>query len=211
MAGRGIFTLDPESVFINQVVDELRTELGKDGRKTTEKLAKLLEHGGALVFPALRLWSEDKDKEVRKAMAQAVAKAVDSKDPFRASFLFELIAPLLWDPDPKLRTLARRILRAKLIPAYPEEALEILAQWATEDQKKRILAAQCLARLPGPMAKRAFILLRNMVRSEDEKVRQAALRSLRIWQTREPAAVAAELQRWDSDPELARLVHLVGA
>ncbi|MCS7240735.1 MAG: hypothetical protein NZ651_05785 [Candidatus Bipolaricaulota bacterium] len=191
-------------------MNELRAEVGKDGHKATAKLVKLLEHGGALVFPALRAWSEDKDREVRKVMAQAVAKAVDPRDPFRALFLFELIAPLLWDADPKIRALARRILRAKLIPAYPEEALEILAQWATEDQKKRVLAAQCLARLPAPMAKRAFILLRNMVRSEDEKVQRAALRSLRVWQTRNPAAVAAELRHWASDPELAKLVPFLG-
>jgi len=200
-------TIDAECAVILGVVEELRISLSQDGEKAAESLAELLTRAGALIFPFFRKWAEEEPPKVRKTLVQAIAKAADPRDPFRAVFLFSLIEPLLWDDDPLVRKSARRALREKLLHVYPEEALEVLAQWTSDpEQEKKILAASLLPLLPEHMAKRALILLRSLARTEEEKVRRAVLRSLEILKKRAPKAVEEELKRWEVDPLLSSLL-----
>lgn len=207
---RDIPLQDQENQLLRQIVEKLRASILQDGHKAAHHAADLLKRGGALVFPALRAWGVDPSPEVRKVLARVVASAADPGDPFRASFLFDLLSPLLWDVDPGVRTLARRVVRRKLLPLYPEEALQTLAQWAAEpDPAKQVFSASSLALLPTALAQRALIPLRHLARSERPKVCRAALRALKIWRNRAPQAVEAELKRWESVPELAPLVSRV--
>ena len=106
-----------------------------------------------------------------------------------------------------MRRGARRVLREKLLSLYPEEALEILAQWASDPSpEKRAFAASLLPLLPERMAKRALILLRCLARTEEEKMRRAVRRSLEILRKRAPKAVEDELKRWKEDPLLSVLL-----
>lgn len=201
---------DQENQLLSQIAEKLRASALEDGHKAAHHAADLLKQGGALVFPALRAWGADPSPEVRKALARVVASAADPGDPFRANFLFDLLSPLLWDADPGVRTLARRVLRRKLIPLYPEEALQTLAQWAAEpDPAKQVLSASSLALLPVAFARRALIPLRHLARAEQPEVRRTALRVIKIWRERAPQAVDAELKRWENVPELAALVSHV--
>ena len=201
------FLSDPEMVMISRALEEAKEKISADGSQAVDSLAELLAHGGALVFPGFRRWAEDESPKLRKALVQVIAKAADPKDPFRAVFLFSLIEPLLWDKEPSVRRGARRVLREKLLSIYPEEALEILAQWASDPSpEKRALAASLLPLLPERMAKRALILLRCLARTEEEKVRHAVLRSLEILKKRAPKAVKEELKRWKEDPLLSALL-----
>lgn len=199
---------DREEAILAEALAELHTKLSSDGQNAVTALSSFLAQGGALVFPFLRAWTEDPNPQVRKSLIKAVEKAADPADPFRAAFLFGLIEPLLWDADPSVRALARKVLREKLLPAYPEEALEILAQWTADpDLKKKILAVECLGRLPPPLARRALILLRHLGRSDEEKVRKAVIRALRKWRHTAPILVEGALQSWLSDPELSELAQ----
>jgi len=201
------FLSDPEMVMISQALEEAKEKISTDGSQAVDSLAELLAHSGALVFPGFRRWAEDESPKLRKALVQVIAKAADPKDPFRAVFLFSLLDPLLWDEDPAVRRSARRVLREKLLSLYPEEALEILAQWASDPSpEKRALAASLLPLLPERMAKRALILLRCLARTEEEKVRRAVRRSLEILRKRAPKAVEDELKRWKEDPLLSALL-----
>ncbi len=202
--------LDPEAKLIGQAMGILRAQLLVDGKRAAESVANLLEQAGVLVFPALRNWAEDPDPRVRKGLVKAVAHAADPYDPFRAAFLFDLLEPLLWDSDAGVRAAARRVLRKKLIPACPEEALHALARWAAEpNPQKQVLAARCLGHLPPALARRALIPLRHLVRTQEEKVRRAALLVLKIWYSRDPRVVETELKRWENDAELAQLIRHV--
>ncbi len=202
------FVADQEEAIFAEALSELRAKISSDGQSAVTALASFLAQGGALVFPFLRAWTEDHDPQVRKSLSKAVEKAADPADPFRAAFLFGLIEPLLWDADPSVRTSARKALREKLLPTYPEEALEILAQWTAEpDLRKKILAVECLGRLPPSLARRALILLRHLGRSEDERVRKAVIRALRKWRGAAPNLVEGELKNWLSDPGLFELAQ----
>ncbi len=202
--------LDLETKLIHRVMDELRAKLAQNGRQAETDVTQILEQAGALVFPALRAWSADPDPRVRKSLIRVVAQAADPRDPFRASLLFDLVEPLLWDEDPGVRASARRVLREKLIPTYPEEALQALARWAAEPStRKQILAAQGLTRLPPHLARRALIPLRHLVRTEQTQVRRAALGALKVWRARAPEALETELQRWKDVPELAPFINYV--
>lgn len=204
--------LTREEAMIAEAVEKLRAGLSRDGQEAGRCVAGLIEQGGALVFPALRAWTADPDPQIRKTLAQGVAQAADPGNPFRATFLFALIEPLLWDQDPSVRAQARRVLREELIPTYPEEALEVLAQWAAEpNPQKQAFAAEGLVRLPPSLAKRALIPLRNLGRSGDPKVRGAVVRALRRWRTRAPEAVEMELTRWANDPVLSSLIQRIRA
>ncbi|MGB9757424.1 MAG: HEAT repeat domain-containing protein [Candidatus Bipolaricaulaceae bacterium] len=202
------FAADQEEAIFAKALSELRAKISSDGQNAVTALASFLAQGGALVFPLLRAWAEDHDPQVRKSLVKAAEKAADPADPFRAVFLFGLIEPLLWDPDPSVRTLARKALREKLLPTYPEEALEILAQWTADpDPKKKIFAVECLGRLPPSLARRALILLRHLGRSEEGKVRKAVIRALRRWRWAAPNPVEGELRGWLADPGLSELAQ----
>jgi len=201
------FLSDPEMVLVSQALEEAKEKISADGGQAVDSLAELLAHGGALVFPCFRRWTEDESPKLRKALVQVIAKAADPKDPFRAVFLFSLIEPLLWDKEPSVRRSARRVLREKLLSAYPEEALEILAQWASDPSpEKRAFAASLFPLLPESMTKRALILLRCLARTEEKKVQQAVRRSLEILRKRAPQIVEKEFKRWEDDPSLSSLL-----
>lgn len=203
----GSFLSDPELVQLFQALEEAKAKLSADGSQALDSLAELLAHGGAFVFPCFRRWAEEESPQLRKALVQVIGKAADPKDPFRAVFLFSLIDPLLWDEDPAVRRSARRVLREKLLSVYPEESLEVLAQWASDPApEKRAFAASLLPLLPERMAKRALILLRCLARTEEEKVRRAVRRSLEILRKRAPKALDEELKRWEADPFLSALL-----
>ena len=201
------FLLDLETALVLQALEEAKAKISADGSQAVDSLSELLAHGGALVFPHFRRWVEEEPPKLRKTLVQVIAKAADPKDPFRAVFLFSLLDPLLWDEDPAVRRSARRVLREKLLAAYPEETLEILAQWASDPSpEKRAFAASLLPLLPERMAKRALILLRCLARTEEENVRRAVRRSLEILRKRAPKAVEEELKRWEDDPLLSALL-----
>lgn len=213
MPGRDISTPDlfpgaEEAALLDRAGEELRRAVSQNARKAGDLVVELFGRGGPLFFPAFQALAADPDPRVRRTLARSLGKAADARDPFRAGLLFSLLACFLWDEDPQIRAQARRVLREKLLPTYPEEGLEALAQWAAEpDPQKKILAAQYLPSLPENMVKRALILLRNLGRAEDEGVRRAVLRALTAWKNRAPQVVELELTRWEKDPALLALAR----
>lgn len=192
---------------LEAIVDELCARLGADHGKALQGLSQCLSQAYTLLFPKFRHLAQEGAEDVRHALVRAVAEAADPKDPFRASFLLEILSPLLCDPLPAIRRKARRVLRERLLGAYPEETVDALVQWAADpEQGRRLLAAQMLGHVPPKFARRALIALKHLARCGDGKARRAALSALKRLLQNSPALVKSELTSWGDDPALAPLV-----
>lgn len=209
--------LDPEVSLLAQeeaqlhaLVEKICRQLDVDHGRGLRAITECLRQGYTLFFPALRKLAQEGTRTMRQALVRAVAEATDPHDPFRASFLLEILSPMLWDPSAEVRRAARRVLREKMAQVHPEETLELLVQWAAApDPAQKALAAQTLGHLPAKLTKRVLIVLKQLARSEDEHVRRATLASLRRLAKQSPQVVGPELVRWAEDPELAPMVRRV--
>ncbi len=209
--------LDPEVSLLAQeeaqlhaLVERICLQLDVDHGRGLRALTECLRQGYTLFFPALRRLAQEGTRARRQALVRAVAEATDPHDPFRASFLLEILSPMLWDPSAEVRRAARQVLREKMAHVHPEETLELLVQWAAApDPAQRALAAQMLGHLPAKLTKRALIVLKQLARSEDKHVRRVTLASLRRLAKQSPQVVGPELVRWEEDPGLAPMVQRV--
>jgi hypothetical protein len=213
MAEVELRALDPEVSQFSQeaaqlgaLMEKICAELRVDHGKGLRALIQCLSEGYTFLFPALRQLAQNGPEEARRALVRAAAEAADPADPFRAPFLLEILAPLLFDPIPEIRRAARRALRERLIPVYPEEAGEVLVQWAAEaDPSWKALAGQMLGYLPQKWTRRALIALKHLAHSEEKNVRRAVATALKRLLQQSPELVKAELQRWLEDPALSPL------
>lgn len=202
--------LTKEDAELSALVEKICAQLEVDHGRGFRALTECLRQGYTFFFPALRRLAQEGTVANRQALVRALAEAVDPSDPFRAGFLLEILSPMLWDPSPEVRRLARRALRERFVTVHPEETLELLVQWAAEpDPARKALSAQMLGHLPVKQAKRALIALKQLARSEEREVRRAVLAALRRLRAQAAQVVQGELARWQEDPELAPLVRRV--
>ena len=215
MVDRDLRALDPavsvltrEETELNAWVEKICAQLEVDHGRGLRALTECLRQGYTIFFPALRRLAQEGTQIQRETLVRALAEAVDPADPFRATFLLEILSPMLWDPSPGVRRAARRVLREKFATVHPEETLELLVQWAAEpDPARKALAAHVLGHLPGKLAKRALIALKQLAHSEEREVRRAVLASVRRLSAQAPHVVKSELLRWQEDPDLAPLAR----
>ncbi len=202
------FPLSQELSQLEALAEKICAQIRVDHKKGLCALRECLCQGYVLLFPVLRKLAQDEKEGVRRALVQAVGEAADPADPFRASFLLEILSPLLFDPVPRIRLAARRVLRERLLAVYPGETVEVLVQWAAEpDPARRILAAQLLGHAPPKLARQALIALKHLARTGEGKIRPALLAALRRLARKNPQIVGPELLRWQADPALASFVQ----
>jgi len=193
-----------EAAQLEELVKEICEKIGTNHTDGLRALKECICQGYVFLFPILRRCAEEERKEVRQALVQAVGEAADPGDPFRASFLLEILSPLLHDPSPEIRRAARRVLRGKLLAAYPEETVEVLVQWAADPEPKRkVLAARLLGYTPPKFSRRALIALKHLAHAEDKTVRRAVVAALKRLVKEAPQLWELELSRWKDDPVLS--------
>lgn len=212
---RGPIYLETGAGSVAEVLESLK-KLILDGdanvqRAACKALGAFFYERFSEVYPHLRIWAEDEEVALRRAVAFAVLEAIH---PFRfdlAEHFLRLIELLLPDKTPKIRwAVGPKVIAEGLLPAYPDDTFEYLTKWSTVHDEQVLwnvamgLAGAAAIHRTG----KALIILRRLALDERRYVWRAVASAMWRLGRRDPAPVLAELRRWLSDDDRAHVARV---
>ena len=180
-------------------------------REACRSLGKFFHDNFDEIYPIMVKWTEDKEPALRRAVALAIMEAAY---PYRfdlAEPLLKLVEKLLPDRHTEVRwAVGPKAIADGLLPAYPDDTFEYITKWSTsyDEQVLWNVAMGLSGAAAVKRTNKALIILRRLALDERKYVWRAVASAMWRLGRKDPAPVLAELRRWLSDDDRARVARV---